>query len=1366
MFFRKLLILAYLGGVLAAAGAVLFFVESHEGSLVVAEALTALLEERTGLTVTVGRVEVNTLAAQVEVTDLALSGPGAPRLAGFEAARFALAPLQLLSGTVTVEALDLDRPHLDLTIRDGRVVGLPELPPSGGGGGGGRLSERLFFRMFVKQFRMVGLDVRVRVDGRHPVTVRLEDLRAALTQRGAELHDGNFSLGAGTITFPNGRVAHLGSLRGAASLQGEGLLRPEQLSIANAHVDLDDIHGDMGGTVRFAPLSTGLIPAADLMVAAHVPLAQFYTWFPEALLPLEGSVDFEAHWRSAFGGRNPGASGSGELRNIAVNEFVIGNWTGSFVGDLTGVEFTDVRSDYASADIRGAGRVDFAKDFREVTVKMAAEGSHASFAEGMRNIRVPGSWVEFNIDAQVAFEGTLYPEVRFEGTGDATLSNFRLFSESYLTATDEDLMMQVATVTGQSKMAFDLTHFAFVDGTITDGKSVIGGNVYLPFAIDRDFIVDAKAEVFDCASISPIGPVHLTCRGPGRALVKGLYVDPKITGTGSFKDVSVQGYQLGEAAGAFDYDRLLLRFLDVHGRRKTTDWDGTAVLNWRGYLGEKPDGTPFGRPVTKRETLHVSVHAPRVAGKAEDLRGIIPPGWGPVMEYLRTVPVNGDVVGQADARGFVGDGTVEDLTFEADFTTGALDVYEQRFDHGRADVAMDLTHATFNAVELWRGRSRWTAEGTLARKDSAVRVDAHIQDMPLALVDAMRGVKAPLEGSFDAEINARGFVGDWQGPVRLDLHGVKVGQLPVGSGGLDLMMGGGRIKGQGPLFDDRVRLAYDMRLEPPWAFNATVDADRGPAQDLLGPDVVPKGVTLTLGAHATAAGTLSEASRTHGEVTLGNVALTYKEVALRGEGDVRFRYAGDQVSLQRMVLMTDDGSRAELKGNASASVLDLDLDLQSDLTLSRWFVQSVREAYGPITLHLSITGPPSEPVLVGQGRMEGGHLVVDGFRHAFNKLDTNIAFVRDRVLLDPLTFSLDDSPVRGRAEIQLRQLAIQNITLNVRFQDLRFRVPEYLPSRLTGSLTMTGDGRDMLVTGDVDVLEARYLDPWDWERLTVEFRRRRLAPKVYDKDKEWLTFDVHLRADDRIYVRNGTMDAEFRGDLQLTGTNERVGLVGTLTGLGGRATYRNNVFELGRTTVDFTERSRVAVNVDVEAQTRIKGYDIWAEVKGPVEQLSAERGIRLWSRPDLPAVDVLSLVLLGFTQGDLSAQGTGSSTAVAAAGGLDFLSRATGVDKALKRALPKQVVDEVYLTSRTPRRAAGAAQGSVPAVVVGTELFPGTRLRFTSTLLDPAGNQTDQAVELEQRWTKHFSGQLSWSRSSSLSQYGDAGADVRYRWQF
>ncbi|MBI5498139.1 MAG: translocation/assembly module TamB domain-containing protein [Deltaproteobacteria bacterium] len=1361
---RKLAILLFLGAILSAAAGVVMLADTPEGKAVIISLVQDELERATGLRVGIGDVEVHPWLSEVELLDVRVDGNGAPRLAGAASVRVSLAPLQLLSGTVVVAALEVGDPYVNLTIRDGWMVGVPRPPPRDGPAE--PLSEDLFFRFYVEHFAMSGLDVRVKVDAKHPFDIRLRGARAVLHARDMETHEGVFALEDGTIDLPTGRQAHLDGVDGRAVLHGEGLLRPEQLDIDGARLALDDIRGTLHGAVRFAPLHTGLIPAADLAIAAYIPLTVVNAWVPD-LVPVRGTVEFNANLRSAFGARHPTLTGAGELKGITMNDFVIGNWAGAFVADLTGVDFTDVRSDFASGDIRGAGRVEFGD---EVTAHFQAQGSHASFAAGMANIRIPGSWVDFNIDATVDFRGTLYPKVFFTGVGDALCTNFRVYSQDAAVAPPEDLVMALAPVTGHSRMEFDLEHFSFLQGMLTDGKTTVHGDVFLPYLPDNEFWVEGRADpaeggMADCETFSPIGPVHLTCRGPGKVHVRGLYWDPHVWAEAKVNNVSIEGYHLGDAEGRVDYRNLLVKFIDVKGKKQETVWEGRADLNWRAYLGQGPDGKPLKRPRTKRDTLFVDVAARNITGRAEDIRAIIPPGWGEVMEYLRTVPVNGWVSGWADARGAVGDGTVEDLTFETEFNVGAVDLYGQAFDGHHVSAHMDRQRVYFDDVDLRRAGSSWRTAGWIARKDGAVKLDVAIRDMPVAHLDALSDVPMALAGTFDVDANVRGAIGDWQGPVRLDVREVAVGDIPVGTGGLDLVMGGGRIRGTGPIFDGRAALDWNMKLEPPWQFSADGRVERGPAQDLIGRDTLPRLLSLTFGGRVHAEGALSEASRTRGQVTLTQVALGYNRLAAHSDGDVRFRFAGDRVTLQQLALTTDEGARLDARGGVQGSNLDLDLELAGDLSSSRLFVDSVREAYGPLTLKLTVSGTASQPVLVGQGRLSGGLLVVEGFPHKFRNLDTSISFLRDRVVLDPLVCTLDDSPVRGHADVALNGFSLGNITLTARFQDLRFRVPDYLPSRLSGAITMTGTSNDMLLVGDVDVLEARYTDAWEWERIGVELRRRRLAPKVFAKDKEWLSFDVHLRADDKIFVKNDQMDAEFRGDLHLTGSNERPGLIGTLTALGGQAWYRNNQFELGRTSADFTERTRIAVNVDVEARSRIKGYDVWVEVQGPVEQLSAERGIRMWSRPDLPAVDVLSLVLFGFTQGDVN-QGTSASGAVAMAGGLDFVTRATGVDKEVRRALPKQVVDEFYLTSRTPRRASGAAQGSVPALVVGTELWPGTRLRLTSTILDPSGNTNDQSVELEKRWSEHFSGRLVWDRASSLQQYGDAGGDLRYRWEF
>ena len=220
-----------------------------------------------------------------------------------------------------------------------------------------------------------------------------------------------------------------------------------------------------------------------------------------------------------------------------------------------------------------------------------------------------------------------------------------------------------------------------------------------------------------------------------------------------------------------------------------------------------------------------------------------------------------------------------------------------------------------------------------------------------------------------------------------------------------------------------------MRLEPPWQFWADFQTDRGPVQDLVGPNALPKGVTLTLAAKAHAEGLLSEPRKIRGQVTLSKTALAYKDLAAKTDGDVKLRFLGDKVTFEQLAFITDDGSRMDVRGNVAGSGLDMELELHSDLSASKLFVQSVTQAYGPINLRLSVTGTADAPVLVGQGSLTQGLLVVDGFPHRFQNLETPISFVRDRVVMDPLIFTLDESPVRGNADVALKGFSISNITL-------------------------------------------------------------------------------------------------------------------------------------------------------------------------------------------------------------------------------------------------------------------------------------------------------------------------------------------------
>src|SRR5690606_25524033 len=131
------------------------------------------------------------------------------------------------------------------------------------------------------------------------------------------------------------------------------------------------------------------------------------------------------------------------------------------------------------------------------------------------------------------------------------------------------------------------------------------------------------------------------------------------------------------------------------------------------------------------------------------------------------------------------------------------------------------------------------------------------------------------------------------------------------------------------------------------------------------------------------------------------------------------------------------------------------------------------------------------------------------------------------------------------------------LDLGLLMDGVRTRLPEEIPSTVSGELRLTGVLDNLLLYGNVDVVRARYTTDIEFEKMLLEVRRTRIDARNFDKQDEWLRFDVTLNVNGDARIDNNLVKTALKGRLKLVGTNARWGLEGTLSAEdGGRAYFR------------------------------------------------------------------------------------------------------------------------------------------------------------------------------------------------------------------
>ena len=504
----------------------------------------------------------------------------------------------------------------------------------------------------------------------------------------------------------------------------------------------------------------------------------------------------------------------------------------------------------------------------------------------------------------------------------------------------------------------------------------------------------------------------------------------------------------------------------------------------------------------------------------------------------------------------------------------------------------------------------------------------------------------------------------------------------------------------------------------------------------------------------------------------------------------------------QVTLDTPDGFRGGflVSGTISKATTDPTFALEArldpvDLAVLQRFVPKVDHASGTVQGDVRITGKGSSPVIAGEVHAVGDAIEIHGWPSAITdvRIDarasaTQLSF-SGRAKFAGGTVVLDGSvPVRG---LEIGALASHVVASEVRWSPADgVTVTFDADLNVNYSTTERAEGSTLpRVTGDVVVSSFTYSRPI---ALTTDLtqlgaRARRTEVDAYDPSLDFLTLDLRLRSKAPLVIKNNLVEAQLAivsGTLDVTGTNQRIGLRGALRTLpGGRFHFQQSDFEVRQGLIRFDDPTRVAPNVDVTAVTEYRRYtDTSASAAAGVgtgggttaASTGSTRGGSLWritlhaygdadnlrvdmtSEPTLSQEDIVLLLTVGMTRAELDQLQGATSLGYSLA--LNYLGATTGADRAVKQALP--IIDDFRFGS-----AYSTVTGKTePQLTVGKRLSNDLRANVTTGL----SQDRELRSNIEWRLNNRLSVQGTYDNINDVSSstLGNLGVDLRWRLEF
>jgi translocation and assembly module TamB len=508
-----------------------------------------------------------------------------------------------------------------------------------------------------------------------------------------------------------------------------------------------------------------------------------------------------------------------------------------------------------------------------------------------------------------------------------------------------------------------------------------------------------------------------------------------------------------------------------------------------------------------------------------------------------------------------------------------------------------------------------------------------------------------------------------------------------------------------------------------------------------------------------------------------------------------------------VTLDTPDGFQGGFVVSGSVSKVSTDPTLAIDarldpidLSVLTRLVPKIDRASGTVQGSLHVTGKALEPKLAGDLHVKGDEIVVHGLPSALSDVAVDLqATTSELSASGKAKFAGGTLALTG--SMPLKGFEMNPMEARVTAHDVRIAPADGIAATVDADLGLDYDPKSQStdataalprVTGDVTVNSFEYTRPIQLSNDITSLAKttKRTEVNAYDPALDLLTFDVRVRSKAPLGIRNNLAEVQLAidsGTLEVTGTNQRVGLRGALRVLpSGRFHFQASDFDVKQGLIRFDDPTRIAPNVDITAVTEYRRYTdttagaaagagtgAGAGAGATAVSATGTRGGSMWritlhafgdadnlrvdmtSEPALSQEDIVLLLAVGMTRAELDqlqASSLGASLA------LNYIGATSGAGQAVKQAVP--IIDDFRFGS-----AYSTVTGKTePQLTVGKRLTNDVRASVTTGLSE----DRELRSNIEWRLNNRLSVQGSYDNINDVSSsaLGNLGVDLRWRLEF
>ena len=562
---------------------------------------------------------------------------------------------------------------------------------------------------------------------------------------------------------------------------------------------------------------------------------------------------------------------------------------------------------------------------------------------------------------------------------------------------------------------------------------------------------------------------------------------------------------------------------------------------------------------------------------------------------------------------------------------GALEVEnlaigKERFENVRSRLRLDEDQLDIQDTVLRRGLAEADIKGTINRRERAMRLTLKLNGLSLSEIPGLADSSVPVAGSISAAGSLTGTFDEPAFDGKFELKGLQYASLDLGEGSGVLRLAGRVLEATAAVRSTLGRLEGKARIstEPGFTGTASLEFYDWNVQKLV-PAEIPRllsDLSTALQGKLEIEGKFSEPSSLVLRGEMDGARLKIRGYDLHNQGKIRFSVANQKLHVDEAKFI-GEGSDLTLSGDIpAASTTGLNLKLAGDVNLKivDRLVEKLRIS-GSARLDVRASGTVRDPEVIGQASLGGVQFDYSDLPFNLSGVEGRLVFSRDVMRLESIRGRMATGTFDLTGVAEHRTGEIRSVNLQINVKKARVPYPKDFRTTFDAKLVLSGSPQYQVLSGQVDVARAEYLRPIS---LLEQVARRGggSGPLVSDPALGGLRLNVELQSNQGLVIDDETVQMRGSFRLRLRGTPAYPSLVGYMEANEGSILFRGNRFEFVFARAEFYDRSRINPNLNARAEVDLKRYRLILDVKGTLDKLV----FNLTSDPPLSTVDAVSLL--------------------------------------------------------------------------------------------------------------------------------------------